>query len=154
MTPMSDTVKGLGHFEGSIHILPIRVYYEDTDLSGVVYHANYLRFMERARTELFRSVGVSKMADLESPEPTAWTIRELAIKYIYPARLDDALEVHTICTAVSGARLNAIQRVFCGDTLLTEGRIEACVITLTGRPRRIPQHIRDLLNPFLSQTDV
>jgi len=140
---------GLGHFDGKTHILPIRLYYEDTDLSGVVYHANYLRFMERARTELFRMAGVSKMADLEADEPTAWAIREIAIKYLAPARLDDALAVHTICTAISGARLNAIQRIFCGDTLLTDARIEACIVTLTGRPRRIPENIRALLTPFL-----
>ena len=144
--------KGLGHFDGKTHILPIRVYYEDTDLSGVVYHANYLRFMERARTEFFRLAGVTKMADLEAAEPTAWAIRELQIKYHAPARVDDALTVHTICTALSGARMNAVQRVTCGETLLTEARIEACIITLTGRPRRLPQHIRDLLTPYLNET--
>ncbi len=146
-------VKGLGHFDGKTHVLPLRVYYEDTDLSGVVYHANYLRFMERARTEFFRLAGITKMADLEAEEPTAWAIREVAIQYHRPARVDDALQVHTVCTAITGARLNAIQRVTCGDTLLTKARIEACIITLTGRPRRIPQAIRDLLTPFLSDTD-
>jgi acyl-CoA thioester hydrolase len=147
-------VKGLGHFEGRTHVLPLRVYYEDTDLSGLVYHANYLRYMERARTELFRSVGVSKIADLESAEPTAWTIREVQIRYVSPARLDDALAVHTICTAISGARLNAVQRVYCGTRLLTDAQIEACVITLKGRPRRIPQELRDLLTPYLSETSL
>ena len=92
------------------------------------------------------------MAMLEDAEPTAWAMREVAIEYLAPARLDDALAVHTICTSVSGARLNAIQRVFSGATLLTEARIEACIITLTGRPRRIPQHIRDLLTPYLPET--
>ena len=145
------SVRGLGHFEGKTHILPLRVYYEDTDLSGMVYHANYLRFMERARTEFFRLAGVTKMADLDAAEPTAWAIREVAIKYRAPARVDDALTVHTICTAISGARLNATQRVLCGDVLLTDAQIEACIITLTGRPRRIPQHIRDLLTPYLSE---
>jgi acyl-CoA thioester hydrolase len=147
------TNKGLGHFDGQTHVLPLRVYYEDTDLSGVVYHANYLRFMERARTEFFRLAGVTKMADLEAEEPTAWAIREVAIKYHRPARVDDALEVRTIATAISGARLNAIQRVMCGEVMLTQARIEACIITLTGRPRRIPQNIRDLLTPFLSEPD-
>ena len=118
----------------------------------MVYHANYLRFMERARTELFRLAGVTKMADLDGEEPTAWAIREIQIKYLAPARVDDALAVHTICTAISGARLNAVQRVYCEETLLTEARIEACVITLTGRPRRIPQAVRDLLTPYLNET--
>jgi acyl-CoA thioester hydrolase len=152
MSVQGHPIKGLGHFDGKMHVLPLRVYYEDTDLSGLVYHANYLRFMERARTEFFRLAGVEKMADLDSPEPTAWTIREVQIQYHRPARVDDALQVHTLCTAISGARLNAIQRVLCGTTLLTDARIEACIITLTGRPRRIPQTIRDLLTPFLSGT--
>jgi acyl-CoA thioester hydrolase len=77
-------VQGLGHFDGKTHVLPLRVYYEDTDLSGLVYHANYLRFMERARTEFFRLAGIDKMADLASHEPTAWAIREVRIR---PARL-------------------------------------------------------------------
>ena len=62
-------------FEGKTHVLPISIYYEDTDLSGFVYHANYLRYMERGRTEFFRLAGISKMAGLEEDEPTAWTIR-------------------------------------------------------------------------------
>ena len=71
MTLKGPALKGLGHFEGKVHHLPISVYYEDTDLSGFVYHANYLRFMERARTEFFRLAGVTKMADLEAEEPAA-----------------------------------------------------------------------------------
>ena len=67
-------LKGLGRFEGKAHLLPISVYYEDTDFSGIVYHANYLRFMERGRTEFFRLAGVSKMADLEAEDPSL-TIR-------------------------------------------------------------------------------
>ena len=75
-----------GRFEGKTHILPIRIYYEDTDLSGVVYHANYLRFMERARSEYFYALGV-KVAGLDEPEPTAWTLRKVELEYILPARV-------------------------------------------------------------------
>jgi acyl-CoA thioester hydrolase len=142
-------VKGLGYFVGKEHILPLRIYYEDTDLSGVVYHANYLKYMERARTEFFRLAGVTQMADLDSAEPTAWTIRGVSLRFMRPGRVDDTLSVRTHCTSISGARMTALQRVFCGDTLLVEGRIEACIMTLTGKPRRIPQHVRDLLMPFL-----
>jgi acyl-CoA thioester hydrolase len=142
-------VKGLGYFVGKEHILPLRIYYEDTDLSGVVYHANYLKYMERARTEFFRLAGVTQMADLDREEPTAWAIRSVELKFVRPGRVDDTLSVRTSCTSISGARMTALQRVFCGDTLLVEGRIEACIITLTGKPRRIPQHVRDLLMPFL-----
>src|SRR6201986_5095019 len=90
-----QTVTGLGRFDGKTHILPIRVYYEDTDLSGVVYHANYLRYMERGRTEFFRLAGVTKMAMLEDAEPTAWTLRNASLDFFRPARLEDQLEVRT-----------------------------------------------------------
>src|SRR5689334_25406058 len=86
---------GLGRFEGKVHILPIRIYYEDTDLSGVVYHANYLRYMERGRTEFFRLAGVTKMAMLGDAEPTAWTLRSASLEFLKPARLEDPIEVRT-----------------------------------------------------------
>jgi acyl-CoA thioester hydrolase len=138
-----------GRFEGKTHILPVRIYYEDTDLSGVVYHANYLRYMERGRSEYFRSAGIVRLAMLEAEEPTAWTLRKVALEYFKPARLDDLLEVHTVCTALSGARMEADQKIYCGGALLTRGRVEACVITLSGRPRRIPQAIRKILEPLV-----
>jgi acyl-CoA thioester hydrolase len=147
------TISGLGHFDGKVHVLPLRVYYEDTDLSGVVYHANYLRYMERARTEFFRLAGVTKMADLDSDEPTAWAIRNVRASYLRPARVDDTLTVKTTLTAISGARIEAVQKIYAGDNLLMDGWIEACIITLTGRPRRLPKSLRDLLTPFLVETD-
>jgi acyl-CoA thioester hydrolase len=143
---------GLGSFEGKTHILPLRVYYEDTDLSGLVYHANYLRYMERGRTEFFRLAGVAQMADLDAQEPTAWAIRNVTLEFHRPARVDDTLHVRTMLTALGGARLAASQSIYADGELLTEGRIEACIITLTGKPRRIPQDIRDLLMPFLCET--
>jgi acyl-CoA thioester hydrolase len=147
------TVSGLGHFDGKIHVLPLRVYYEDTDLSGMVYHANYLRYMERARTEFFRLAGVERMAELEALEPTAWAIREVQVRYLRPARVDDALCVRTRLTELSGARIRAVQRIHAKETLLVDGQIEACIVTLKGQPRRLPQQLRDLLTPFLSETN-
>jgi acyl-CoA thioester hydrolase len=153
MTPGTTKLTGLGVFDGKTHILPLRVYYEDTDLSGVIYHANYLRYMERGRTEFFRLAGISKMAGLEAPEPTAWAIRNVEVQFHRPGRVDDVLQVHTILTGITGARMTATQRIYAGDVLLTDGRIEACIITLTGKPRRIPQEIRAVLSPFLSETN-
>jgi acyl-CoA thioester hydrolase len=144
---------GLGHFEDKTHVLPLRVYYEDTDLSGVIYHANYLRYMERGRTEFFRSAGISKIDGLAAEEPNAWALRHAQIEFIRPGRMDDTLRVHTMLTGLSGARLLARQRIYADDKLLTDGRIEACVITLTGKPRRIPQSVRDLLMPFLYDSE-
>ena len=145
-------VAGLGHFDGKTHVLPLRVYYEDTDLSGVVYHANYLRYMERGRTEFFRSAGIW-LARLEDAEPVAWTLRKAALTFHRPARLEDALEVRTVFSAMSGARMEAVQRIVSSGHLLVEGLIEACIITLNGKPRRIPQEVRDGLKPFLSETN-
>lgn len=147
-----NNVAGLGHFEGKTHILPLRVYYEDTDLSGVVYHANYLRYMERGRTEFFRSAGIW-LARLDDAEPVAWTLRKAALTFHRPARLEDALEVRTVFSAMSGARMEATQRVVSNGSLLVEGQIEACLITLSGKPRRLPQEVRDGLKPFLSETN-
>src|ERR1700761_6432348 len=124
---------GFGRFEGKIHILPIRIYYEDTDLSGLVYHANYLRYMERGRSEFFRAAGIVRLAQLEGPEPTAWTLRKAELEYLKPARLDDLIEVHTRAASLSGARMTAQQDIFCLGHQLTRGRVEACVITLEGK---------------------
>jgi len=147
MSDLKGQLHGLGVFDGKTHILPIAIYYEDTDLSGMVYHANYLRYMERGRTEFFRLAGISR-ANLEDEEPTAWTIRRIAVEYFRPARLDDQIAVHSVLTEVSGARLKVLQRVRHGDTLLVEGRIEACITTLTGKPRRLPKNVFETLAPF------
>ena len=148
-----NELKGLGFLEGKVHVLPISVYYEDTDLSGFVYHANYLRYMERGRTEFFRLAGISKMAGLDEEEPTAWTLRSIHVDYLRPARLDDIIHVRSQLIGLSGARMQAIQRITCNETLLVEGRIEACIVTLTGRARRLPETLRHLLTPFLVETD-
>jgi acyl-CoA thioester hydrolase len=148
-TTMTETSNG-GRFAGNVHILPIRIYYEDTDLSGIVYHANYLRYMERGRSEFFRCAGITRLAMLEQREATAWSLRRLSLEYTRPARLDDLIEVHTRATALSGARMVADQKIYCKNRLLTHGKVEACIITLDGRPRRIPAEIRDKLQPFVS----
>lgn len=133
---------GHGWMEGATHVLPMRVYYEDTDFSGVVYHANYLRYMERGRSEFLRLAGVHHTAMLDAPEPMAWTIRRAALDYRRPARVDDALEVRSITREITGARMIIDQSVCRAGEVLVEGEIEACIITLTGKPRRIPEGIR------------
>jgi acyl-CoA thioester hydrolase len=140
-----------GRFEGKVHILPIRIYYEDTDLSGIVYHANYLRYMERGRSEFFRAAGIPRLAQLDAPQPTAWTLRKAELEYLRPARLDDLIEVHTSAASLTGARMVAEQNIFCKGAQLTRGAVEACIITLEGKPRRIPQEMRDKLTPFVME---
>ena len=151
-TVMTAERSGFGGFEGRVHILPIRIYYEDTDLSGIVYHANYLRFMERGRSEFFRCAGISRLAALDEPEPWAWTLRKVEIEYLKPARVDDLITVHTAAVSLTGARMQADQKIYCGERLLTRGTVEACIIALSGRPRRIPSDMREKLVPLLAQT--
>ena len=112
--PMSD-IASMGRFDGKAHILPVRVYYEDTDVSGIVYHANYLRYMERGRSEFLRLAGIHHMVMLANEEPIAWTIRRMEIDYIQAARLDEDLQIHTRYRAMSGARLTGEQWVRRGD---------------------------------------
>jgi acyl-CoA thioester hydrolase len=149
-----NELKGLGFLEGKVHVLPISIYYEDTDLSGFVYHANYLRYMERGRTEFFRLAGISKMAGLDEEEPTAWTLRSIHVDYLKPARLDDIIHVRSRLIGLSGARMQAIQRITCKETLLVEGRIEACITTLTGKPRRLPKKVQETLAPFVTPDEI
>jgi acyl-CoA thioester hydrolase len=143
-----------GRFEGKVHCLPIRVYYEDTDLSGVVYHANYLRFMERGRSEFFRSAGIARLAMMDAEEATVWTLRRAALEFHRPARVDDLIEVHTRAISLTGARMSADQKIYRRHELLAHGTVEACVITLAGKPRRIPVDIRAKLLPLVSARDV
>ncbi len=146
-------LQGFGRFEGKVHVLPIRIYYEDTDLSGIVYHANYLRFMERGRSEFFRCAGISRLAALEQDEAWAWTLRKVQIEYLRPARVDDLIEVRTAAVSLTGVRMIADQRIYCGERLLTLGSVEACIITLSGKPRRIPAEMREKLALLLSEAN-
>jgi acyl-CoA thioester hydrolase len=93
-----------------------------------------------------------KASYLEDAEPAAWALRKVKIEYIHPAKMDDVIEVRTTVAALSGARMAADQAIWRGDELLTRGTVEACIISLSGRPKRIPPEIRDKILPFLSET--
>ena len=139
----------MGRFDGKTHILPLRVYYEDTDVSGIVYHANYLRFMERGRSEFLRLAGIHHMVMLANDEPIAWTIRRIEVDYAKPARLDDDLEIHTRYLAITGARMTANQWVKRAGLDLVTAKLEAAIITMTGKPRRIPEDVKVKLAAYL-----
>jgi acyl-CoA thioester hydrolase len=139
----------MGRMDGKTHILPLRVYYEDTDVSGIVYHANYLRFMERGRSEFLRLAGIHHMVMLSNEEPIAWTIRRIEVDYAKPARLDDDIEVHTRYLAITGARMTASQWVKRAGVDLVTAKLEAAIITMTGKPRRIPEDVKVKLAAYL-----
>jgi len=114
-----------------------RVYYADTDFSGVVYHARYLEFLERGRSDFLRSAGVLH-GELVEGDGLIWVVRRMEIDFRQPARIDDILEIETRMAAISGARITMAQRILRGDQVLVEARVEAAIIGRDGRPRRFP----------------
>ncbi|MEQ1726146.1 MAG: YbgC/FadM family acyl-CoA thioesterase [Sphingopyxis sp.] len=126
-----------GCFDGARHLFALRIYFEDTDLSGVVYHANYLRYMERARSDMLRLAGIDSRAAHEAGEG-AWAVTELAIRYHAPAKLDDELCVESTVEAVRGASVDISQTIRRGTALLTHGRVTAAFVSPQGRARRQP----------------
>lgn len=123
------------------HNFPVRVYYEDTDFSGVVYHARYLHFFERGRTEALRACGISHSELLTLPEPLAFAVRKMTIEWIAPARIDDMLDVSTRFVEVKGARMLIEQEMRRGGALIARADVEAACMNLGGKPRRLPPEI-------------
>jgi acyl-CoA thioester hydrolase len=142
-----------GGFEGRVHLFPLRVYFEDTDLSGVVYHANYLRYMERARSDMLRVAGIDQRAHFEG-EGAAYAIHDLQIRYAAPARLDDALVVFSTVEAVTPARVVIHQSVRRDTLLLTRGVVTAALVGPDGRPRRQPAAWLDLYRTLMPFNDL
>ncbi|WP_425229310.1 YbgC/FadM family acyl-CoA thioesterase [Sphingomonas sp.] len=136
MTPEDQPTTG--RFAGAEHRYPVRVYFEDTDLSGVVYHANYLRFMERARSDMLRLAGIDQRAAFAAGEG-AYAVADLRIRFAAPARLDDALVVVSGLTAVRAAGVVIQQRVMRGALLLTEASVTAALVAPGGRAKRQPE---------------
>ena len=127
--------------EPTVHKLPIRIYYEDTDFSGVVYHAAYLKFFERGRTEALRACGVHHSEMLKRYEPLAFAVRKMTTEWLVPAKIDDLLEVRTSFVEAKGARMTLSQEIWREETLLARAEVEAACMSLEGRARRLPADI-------------
>ena len=126
-----------GILDGPIHRFAVRAYFEDTDLSGVVYHANYLRWFERARSDFVRLLGIDQRAVNEAGEG-AFAIADLAIRYAAPARLDDAVQLVTTCEQLGAASCKMRQQAFRDGLLLAEMTARVGFVSPDGRPRRMP----------------
>jgi acyl-CoA thioester hydrolase len=127
-----------GAFVGKAHRFALRVYFEDTDTAGIVYYANYLRFMERARSDMLRAIGVDQRAALEGGEGV-YAVAEAQIKYRRPAKLDDALVVVSRVAEVRAASCVIHQRVMRGEEILTDAIVTAAFLSPEGRPKRQPR---------------
>ena len=139
-----------GWFEGREHRLPVRVYYEDTDFTGVVYHANYARYFERGRSDFLRLAGVDHSALLGLDPPLGFVVVRLAVDFARPARIDDALEVRTVFESGRGARFAIRQRLVREEDLLASAEVDVACIELSGRPRRLPPDLMGRLGPLLA----
>lgn len=124
-----------GRIEAGRHLLPIRVYFEDTDLTGIVYHANYLRYMERARTEMLRHAGVDHTVAMAANDGF-WAVHAMNIIWHSPARLDDQLLVVTTVTRVRAAANELTHAVMRGNDRLCSATVTAAFLSMNGRPQR------------------
>lgn len=137
-----------GILDGAVHILAVRIYYEDTDAGGIVYHANYLRFFERARSEMLRVLGIDHVAawsDAAPGDKMGFAVRSVTLDYLAPAMLDDALHIHSQVDHVAAAYVDASQWITRKQDILARARIRVALVDDTGRPRRLPRDWRQKL---------
>ena len=127
------------------HTFSCRVYYEDTDLAGIVYYANYLKFIERARTEFVRAIGIDQ-AKLKESQGIVFAVRRVEADYLMPARFDDMLTVTTTVTGLTAARIHLQQTIHCGTTTIFDATVTLVALTDAGKPTRLPATIRHALD--------
>ena len=140
-----------GQFEGAEHVYPLRVYHEDTDAGGIVYYANYLKFAERARTEMMRDAGITHVT-LLGDHDAAFVVSRCTVDYRQPARLDEEIEVRTTIGRVAGAHIEAEQRVLRDGALLVTIGLRLGCVGRDGRAVRLPAPLRQALSRLV-QTD-
>lgn len=140
-----------GSLDEGTHRLPVRVYYEDTDFSGVVYHASYLRFMERGRTDFLRLAGVDQSVLHAEGEGLIFAVRRMTIDFLRPARMDDVLTIETRTGDVRGASIVMAQRILRGEELIVSAEVRVAAL-MGGRPARIPDELRTIFSGEISSS--
>ncbi len=149
---MSADTPYQGHFIGRAHHFALHVYFEDTDFSGLVYHANYLRYMERARSDMLARAGIDQNAAFQAGEGV-YAVTNLSIKYRRPARFDDDLLVVSTVERLAAASVDIHQRVMSQDEVMTDAIVTAAFLTPNGRPRRQPDAWRAAFQMLLPETN-
>jgi len=124
------------------HYFPLQIYWEDTDAGGIVYYANYLKFTERARTDLLRGLGINQQ-EMMQEDGLNFVVRECHVEYLKPAKMDDRIEVQTRVCDLKGASLQMLQNVYRGDDLLIKSSVRVACLKKTGRPARFSPQIKD-----------
>ena len=128
-----------GRIRNGIHIMPIRIYFEDTDAGGVVYHARYVAFCERARSDFLRLLGIHQ----STFEDCNFVVRRMVCDFLRPARLDDLLEVHTGFVDMGGARIELRQEVMLNGNTMFKADVTVALVDGRGRPKRLPESMAD-----------
>lgn len=134
---------------GTKHLLRVPVHYEDTDFSGFVYHANYLKFAERGRSNFIKLAGVTHQQLLAHDPQLAFVVGHMEMDFLMPGRVEDELLVETAFTQLRGARLVAEQRISRGPDIVWQAHVVAAIVDLQGRPKRMPKDVAALLQPLL-----
>ena len=138
-----------GVIEEGTHVYPVRVYYEDTDSGGIAYYANYLRYAERARTEMLRCIGYSH-AKMMSEDGLVFAVRRCEVDYMKPAYLDDALEIRSGNVEIEAASLWVEQTIRRGGDVIARLHVRLACIGDAGKPKRLPRELRDVFLPLLA----
>jgi acyl-CoA thioester hydrolase len=131
------------------HWISVRVYYEDTDFTGMVYHANYLRFFERGRSDHLRDAGISHQSLLDRPDPAAFTLTNVNVTYKRPAKVDDLLQIRTRYLGMDGPRIRFEQACLRDGQIIAEAEITAVMIHADGRLRRPIREVAEYLDAFV-----
>ncbi|WP_119392117.1 tol-pal system-associated acyl-CoA thioesterase [Taklimakanibacter lacteus] len=147
---MTEGTEIAGRIAGDHHVLPVRIYYEDTDFSGAVYHANYLKFCERGRSDCLRLLGIHhhEMHWHETEGRMGFVVRRMVCDFLKPARIDDLLEVETRFREMAGARMELDQRVVRGGETLFSAQVTVVLVDAAGRPKRLPKAMAAALKTF------
>jgi acyl-CoA thioester hydrolase len=147
---MTEGANLAGRLEPGLHVLPVRVYYEDTDFSGAVYHANYLKFCERGRSDCLRLLGIHhhEMHWHETEGRMGFVVRRMVCDFLKPARIDDLLLVETRFREMGGARMELEQKVLRQGELLFSADVTVALVDVSGRPKRFPKAMAEALKTF------
>lgn len=150
---MSNWPDLAGRIEGDTHVLPVRVYFEDTDFTGLVYHANFLKFCERGRSDFIRMLGIDhrSLANPREGEPSVFVVRRIEVDYLKPARIDEVLEVVTRCAEIGGATLVLAQEVRRDRVALARLKVSVVLVSEAGKPQHLGQLVRGALERFIKQ---
>jgi len=142
-----------GRIDGDTHVLPVRVYFEDTDFTGLVYHANFLKFCERGRSDFIRMLGIDhrSLANPKDGAPAVFVVRRIEVDYLKPARIDEVLEVVTRCSEIGGATLVLSQDVRRDGETLARLKVSVVLVSDAGKPQRLGQLVRGALERFVKQ---